>query len=390
MSAVAVTIGLNLYVGPVFAFAAGCLLGLGHYRGVIGMMERRGDDAVRRSLGAIGFQIIGSALLACIAYGFDTRPGERLYIFHSLQQYDFTVIDTKGIFLVVPLVCIAVYFVILALSRRTILGSLITASGEAPELAMIQGVNPWRVKLNVWVFSGGLAALAGSLFPPFWHIDPGWEAPFLLPIFAVGVLSGFEYLLVAVIASYIVGITEIMGTLWGQVNFGTWVGAFRPLFSMAFIYFGMLLIPRGLVEVKELYTDIRGGVKPIRRRLFVVYLIVLALVGMAIVSDVVYVNSKEASMVDTTAGWVNAANRVGVAGARIYPDTQDPRLLNSQYFENVYPPDQVYTIYSIREFMEIIKVREATIVYMHDNALYLIVDQTLGYVYYPSYDNFGR
>jgi hypothetical protein len=94
-------------------------------------------------------------------------------------------------------------------------------------------------------------------------------------------------------------------------------------------------------------------------------------------------------MEDTTAGWVNAANRVGVAGARIYPDTQDPRLLPNQYFENVYPPEQMNTV-SLIEFTQIIKDRKVTIVYRHDNALYLIVDPTLGYVYYPSGDNFGR
>ncbi|MCX6647894.1 MAG: branched-chain amino acid ABC transporter permease [Candidatus Bathyarchaeota archaeon] len=390
MSAVAVTLGLNLYVGPVLAFVAGCLLGLGEYRGVMGVMERRGDNAVKRSLATIGLQIIGSALLACGSYWFQTREAPLSYIFHSMSLYDFTLFDYKGVFFVVPIVCVAVYALFLRLSRRTMFGALITASGEEPELAMIQGVNPWRVKLAVWALSGGLAAVAGSLFPPFYHITPGWEYLFLVPIFAVGVLSGFGSLLIAVIAAYIVGFGEILGTLWGQINFGAWFGEYRPLISVALIYFGMLLIPRGLVEVKELYVDIREGVKPVRRRLFVVSFVVLALVGMVVVSDIVYVKSVEASMERTTAGWVNAANRVGVAGARIYPDTHDPSLPSSMYFENVYPPDQMNTVSSLIEFTRIIKDRQATLVYRHDDALYLIIDHTLGYVYYPSRDNYGR
>jgi hypothetical protein len=90
------------------------------------------------------------------------------------------------------------------------------------------------------------------------------------------------------------------------------------------------------------------------------------------------------------ARWVNAANRVGVAGARIYPDIHDPSLPSSLYFENVYPPDQMNTASSLIEFTRIIKDSKASIVYWHDDALYLIIDHTLGYVYYPRSDNFGR
>jgi branched-subunit amino acid ABC-type transport system permease component len=390
MSAVAVTLGLNLYVGPVLAFVAGCLLGLGEYRSVMGVMERRDDNAVKRSLATIGIQILGSALLACGSYWFQTREAPLSYIFHSMSLYDFTLFDYKGVFFVVPIVCVAVYVLLLRLSRRTMYGALVTASGEEPELAMIQGVNPWRVRLAVWALSGSLAAVAGSLFPPFWHMTPGYEAVILVPIFAVGVLSGFGSLLTTVVAAYIVGFSEIFGILWGQYNIGNWVGEYRPLISMAFIYFGMLLIPRGLVELKELYTDIREGVKPVRRRLFVVSLVVLALVGMVVVSDIVYVKSVEASMGETTAGWVNAANRVGVAGARIYPDTHDPRLPSSMYFENVYPPEKMNAVSSLIEFTRIINDSKATIVYLHDGSLYLIRDNSLGYSYDPRNDNFGR
>ena len=51
--------GFNLYVGPVFAFITGCLVGFGHYRGVMVVMERRGDSAVMRTLSTIGAQIFG-------------------------------------------------------------------------------------------------------------------------------------------------------------------------------------------------------------------------------------------------------------------------------------------------------------------------------------------
>jgi branched-chain amino acid transport system permease protein len=386
MSAVAVTLGMNLYLGPVLAFVAGCLFGLGEYWGVMRVMERRGDIAIRRSIATIGIQILGSSVLACGSYWFQTREVPLSYIFHSISLYDFTLFDYKGVYFVVPIVCVTVYVLLLTLSRMTIFGALITASGEEAKLAMVQGVNPWRVRLTIWTLSGGLAAIAGSLFPPFWHIYPGYEALYLVSIFAVAILSGFGSLAITVVAAYLVGFSEILGTLWGQYSFGTWIGEYRPLIPIAIVYFGMLFIPRGLVELKELYTDIRGGVKPVGRRLFVISLVVFFLASMVVVSNI----AQKRVLEEETLGWINISYQVGLAGARIYPDIPDPNLPSSLYFENVYPPSIVIPVSSLKDFVMRIGNRDAKIVYLHDGSLFLIRDSSLGYSYDPGNDNFGR
>ena len=89
-------------------------------------------------------------------------------------------------------------------------------------------------------------------------------------------------------------------------------------------------------------------------------------------------------------GWMNVANKIGMVGATIYPDTPDTRLPSSLFFLNVYPPRVLIPVSSVKDFAMVIGNRDATIVYLHDNVLYLIVDSSLGYSYDPRNDNFGR
>jgi branched-chain amino acid transport system permease protein len=385
VTALTILSGFNLYLAPVFSFVVGCIAGFGQYRCIMIIMERRGDSAVRRTLSTIGVQILGAALMGAGVYMFLTLFGVDSFIFHYVQSYDFSLFGIRGIYFVAPLLSLGVYIVFLLFWRRAPFSVRLTASEENPELAMVQGVDPWRVKTFVWVLSGGIACAAGSLFPPFLHTFP--ESVILaVPIMAVGVLGGFESLLLTVVAAWIIGVAEMPGTLWLQINFGTMMGEYRPVIPVAIIYFTMLLIPRGLIELKELYVDIRGGVKPVGRRLAVVSLVVLALAGMLVVSNNVNMRAVE----EDKAGWINVSNQVGLAGAKIYPDTRDPHLSSDLYFENVYPPSVIIPVSSLREFTMVIDNRGSKIVYLHDGTLYLIRDSSLGYSYNPQNDNFGR
>jgi branched-chain amino acid transport system permease protein len=225
-----------------------CLTGAIHYRFIMRRMEKRGDDAILRTLSTIGVQILMIGLLNVAAYWYYITLPELQGLFHLLDRWDFTLWDIQGIYYVIPLTCIILWAILSVLFRGS-LGATLTASGKNPELAMIQGFNPWLIKLAIWSLSGGVACVAGSLFPPLYHIDPG-SLGLLIPIMAVGVLGGFDSLSLTVVAAFLVGMSEILGIIWLEFNLGNFIGEYRVMIPAAILYFSMLIIPRGLVELR--------------------------------------------------------------------------------------------------------------------------------------------
>jgi len=384
ITGVTVLQGLNLYLGPVFAFAAGCLIGFAQYRGVLAVMERRGDNAVMRTLSTIGVQILASGFLGGIVYCFVDFFGTTAYFFHFVQVYDFVFMGVKGVYFVVPVVCLGVYAALLYL-WRTPLGARVVASEENPELAMVQGVDPWRVKTQIWVLTGGLACAAGSLFSSFIHFYPD-SLNLLVPILTVGVLAGFESLALSIAAAFLIASVEILGTFWLQVNFGTWMGEFRPLLTAIILCLTMLIIPKGLTEFKAPIRDAVGYLRKGRRRVFVLITVILLTAGVLTVVE----NRRIAAVEDEKAGWINVANSVGRAGAKIFGDAAEAEIPESLQFANVKWPQNLTTIHDLTIFAATIKNSKVTIVYRHEDALYLFIDEKIGYVYDPRDDDYGR
>jgi len=358
-------LGLNLYLSPVFSFVVGCVVGGAEYWGVMRVMERRGDGEVPRALSTIGVQVLASALLFIVGARIDAATGLDYSIFHSVRDYDFVLFGLQGYSYMIPLICVIVYLIPSYLWRGTTLGVRLVASGENPELAMVQGVDPWRLKLLFWTLSGGIASVAGSLFPPFWHSFAGNEALWLVPVMAVGVLGGFDSLALAAVAGFIVGLSEILGTLWLQLNFGSWMAEFTGLIPLFILYFTMLLIPRGLIELKALFIEVKAAPSRLgRRRLLGLLTLGLLLVGLFVLMDA----PRKSALENEMTGWINVSNRVGRAGAMIYPDTTTPNLLESQQFSKVYPPASLVEVQHLEDFANTIKSRKATVVYRHDGA----------------------
>jgi branched-chain amino acid transport system permease protein len=384
-------LNLNLYASPLIAFPVGCIAGALYYRFIMRLMERRGDNTILRALATIGIQILGSSLLWIAAYWLDTRTGFtdtlRTHIFHSMQLYDFVLWNTPGIYYVIPLVCTMIYITLLLLLRRPTLRLSLVASEENPELAVVQGIDPWRLRLLIWSLSGGVACVAGSLFPPFLHILPGGEANLIAPVMAVGILCNFDSLALAVLAAFAVGLSEILGILWLQVNIGNWLGEYRAVIPIAILYFTMLIIPRGLVELKESSIDAKAGLSRLGlRRLLGLLALISVIVGLVAMANI----SRSKTLEDETWGWINVSTEVGRAGARIYPDTDTPELPSSLQFSKVYPPAYEVYIESLESLVTNIRNEGVTVVYRHDNALYIVRNPSFGYFYDPHSDNFGR
>jgi len=65
-------------------------------------------------------------------------------------------------------------------------------------------------------------------------------------IMAGSLLGGFDSVYGAVVGGFLVGISEVMLTTWGQQLLGAWVGEYRPLIPMIFLVTVLLIEPDGL------------------------------------------------------------------------------------------------------------------------------------------------
>ena len=204
---------------------------------------------------------------------------------------------------------------------------------------------------------------------------------------AVGVLCGFDSLALAVLAAFAVGLSEWLGIMWLQFSIGNWVGEYRSMMPIAILYFTMLLIPRGLIELKQLSIDVKAGLLRLGlRRLLGLLALILVFAGLFATANM----SRLKTLEDETWGWINVSNEVGRAGARIYSDIAMSGLPSSLQFSKFIPPAQYIVIVSLESFVTNIRNEGVTVVYRHDDALWIIRDPSFGYVYDPHSDNFGR
>jgi branched-chain amino acid transport system permease protein len=89
--------------------------------------------------------------------------------------------------------------------ERTPYGAIIKAGAHDSEMVRVLGVNLRRLRLFVFAFGTGLAALAGFAMAPIWGIRPHMGVDAVIPAFVIIVLGG-------------------VGSFWGPVIAGLLVG----------------------------------------------------------------------------------------------------------------------------------------------------------------------
>jgi branched-chain amino acid transport system permease protein len=141
------------------------------------------------------------------------------------------------------LIVLASFIVITLLGwliRYTKLGRAMRAVQQDSEAALTLGINVNRICAFTFGIASGLAALAGVLIAPLYHVHPTMGVGPLLVAFIVIVLGGMGSVMGALIASFIIGFQQsITATFWGP-EFATGVS-----FGLALMM--LLFLPRGLM-----------------------------------------------------------------------------------------------------------------------------------------------
>lgn len=136
-------------------------------------------------------------------------------------------------------VCLGVWYLI----ERTRVGMVVRAATEKADLTRALGIKVDRWVTPVFGFGVALAALAGVLAAPMRVISPDMGSALIATTFAVVVVGGMGSILGAVIAGFMVGFLEGLGTVFFPP-----ITATLPFVLMAIV---LLVRPEGLFGSME-------------------------------------------------------------------------------------------------------------------------------------------
>lgn len=238
-------LGFSPYLGFPLSFIIGGLISIIIYLLVIGVLQRLGGGAIVLTISTLAIQIFLAGATNIYAFWLRAKYSTYAQLF-LLKDADFKISGFPGIFVVSVGLTSACVLVLHYMLTRTRIGIAMRATAEDPELASVLGINTNQIQIFSWFLTGGMACLAGSMIPMWFMSTPTTGAAMITPIMAGSLLGGFENVYGAVIGGFVVGVSEIMLTTWGQALLGSWVGEYRPLVPMFFLVAVLLIEPRGL------------------------------------------------------------------------------------------------------------------------------------------------
>ncbi len=242
--------GFSPYLGFPIAFVVGGIVSLILYVSVIRVITRLGGGAVVLTISTLAIQILLTAMLSIYVYYVRGIFGTYGMGF-MLKEFDFEIGGYPGIFPVSFLIVVVVVGALHILLTRTKTGIAMRATAEDPELASVLGINIDMIQKLSWFLTGGLACLAGAMYPLWFQAYPKSGSSMMTSIMAGSLLGGFDNIYGAIIGGFGVGLSEVVGTAWLQAVFGPWVGRWRPMVPMIILVAVLLFEPRGLTGLYE-------------------------------------------------------------------------------------------------------------------------------------------
>jgi branched-chain amino acid transport system permease protein len=242
--------GFSPYLGFPLSFVIGGIVSLILYLTVIRVITRLGGGAVVLTISTLAIQILLTAMLSIYVYWARGIFGTYGMGF-MLKEFDFKIGTYPGIFPMSFLICFVVVIFLHILLTRTKTGIAMRATAEDPELASVLGINIDMIQKLSWFITGGLACLAGAMYPLWFQSYPKSGGMIMTSIMAGSLLGGFENIYGAIVGGFGVGFSEIVLTAWLQKQLGPWVGRWRPIIPMAILIGVLLFEPRGLTGLYE-------------------------------------------------------------------------------------------------------------------------------------------
>lgn len=256
---------INPYIGYPLAFIIGGGISVILFKLVISTLTKMGSGSIVLTIATLAIQIFLGALLNIYAYSFIAFFGQYTTDF-LLKDWDFVINGVQGIFFVSIGTSIVVVIILRQLLTRTKLGIAMRATAEDTELASVLGINIVNVQTFSWFLTGGLACMAGAMLPMWFMSNSTSGTGMITSIMAGSLLGGFDNIYGSILGGFIMGMSEIMLTLAGQMLLGNWFGEWRSMVPMAFLIIILLIEPRGLQGFYERIQIMRTKTKPAEKK----------------------------------------------------------------------------------------------------------------------------
>jgi len=182
-------LGVNPDVSFPVAIIASGLLGAGLYLFLALPLTRRGRSVIFLTLAFLAVSWVMNSVFFVIRYWAVMVEGIRNTAFR-LGGYDLRVFGVPASWVFVPVSTIAVVVGLYVFLARSRLGLSLRAVSENEELAMILGVDTFRVHLVSWVLVGALAGFAGFATALLQGVNPLGADAMLVTIMAGSFLGG--------------------------------------------------------------------------------------------------------------------------------------------------------------------------------------------------------
>ncbi|GHC37905.1 branched-chain amino acid ABC transporter permease [Aidingimonas halophila] len=176
-----------------------------------------------------------------VAFGSSGQPFSTPDMLTGTINLGFMVLPLYRAFVIVAALssCLVTWYVI----ERTSLGASLRAATERPDLTQAFGINVPRLVTLTYGAGVGLAAFAGVLAAPIFHVNPSMGSSLVITIFAIVVIGGLGSIKGAIITGLGLGVVEGLTRL------------FYSEFSSTIVFLIMVLVlmlrPAGLFGREE-------------------------------------------------------------------------------------------------------------------------------------------
>jgi branched-chain amino acid transport system permease protein len=158
--------------------------------------------------------------------------------------YSRAVIDVFGLKasvsrVIVFLAATGIALALMLFLQRTMAGKAIRAVIQDRQSARLMGINVSRTYLLTFALGTALAGVAGALLAPIYTLSPYIGGNFILAAFAVVVLGGLGSVPGAVLAGFLLGVAESLGSRYLSASF-------RDGYGFMLLIIALLYFPRGL------------------------------------------------------------------------------------------------------------------------------------------------
>lgn len=233
--------GVGVVAAIAVAVAVSLLFGAAVERLVLRRFER--ESPLIAVVVTVGLLVFLNGLSGAI-WGFQIKPFPPVFSGGTLRVGGVTVaIASLGSVAVL----VAVVAALQLMFMRTRFGLALRAVADNPDSSALSGLPVGGLLMAGWGLAAGLGALAGCLIAPKVYLDPNMLAGVIVYALAAAILGGLDSPLGAVVAAWIIGVTEnLAGTYIGFIG-----NDLRVAVPLLLIVLVLLLRPQGLFGRRE-------------------------------------------------------------------------------------------------------------------------------------------